>query len=117
MSDTTQAILMTQIPLTIAALATFVIGWRNSRKVDTTIKQNEVLISKTEEIHTLTNSNLARITRQYEVAMMEIEGMKKLIAEMINSRNESTAVKDAATRYVHDAAAAQEHRDKFKDVG
>lgn len=64
------------------ACAAFVISLKNLRKAD-------VIIGKAVEIHTLTNSNLSKITSALDVANEKIAGMEKLIAAGVESKNEA----------------------------
>lgn len=75
MTDAVQLALIASVAPTLAALGAAAIGIRNSRKSDTIIK-------KADEIHTLTNANLTRVTNALEVANTEIIGLKKLVGAL-----------------------------------
>ncbi len=75
MSDAVILALIVAVPSTILACATLIVGVRNSRKTDT-------VIEKAAEIHTLTNSNLSKVTTALEVANEKIEGLQRLVAQI-----------------------------------
>jgi hypothetical protein len=79
MSDPVQLALVTSIAPTLAALAAMIIGIRNSRKADS-------IITKADEIHTLTNSNLTKVTNALAVAQEKIDGLQKLVTTMLDAK-------------------------------
>lgn len=71
---------MTALPPSLLALAAFLQSMRNDRRaaertraLDTKIDTNSaVLVAKTDEIHTLTNGNLARVMMELSLALSRI---------------------------------------------
>jgi hypothetical protein len=77
------------LPPTILALAT----WRQSRK---NTEKADTIISKAEEIHTLTNSNLAEVKAELATANGKIEGVEKVIAALAVAATANQAAAHAA---------------------
>lgn len=75
MTDTALIALIGIVPTTIAAITAAVVSIRNGRKADK-------LATKTEEIHVLTNSNLAAVKAELKSANDRIVGLEKLITGM-----------------------------------
>jgi len=56
------------------------------RTVETAAKADKI-IEKTAEIHTLANSNLAKMEADLSIANVKIEGLERLMANMIESKS------------------------------
>jgi len=54
-------------------------------------RKADALIEKAVEIHTLTNSNLSRVTASLEIALKEIDGLRQLVESLTKAK----AVADA----------------------
>lgn len=52
-----------------------------------TDKKADTLIEKAVEIHTLTNSNLSKVTESLNVALKEIDGLKKLVESQTKAKD------------------------------
>ncbi len=52
------------------------------RKVDASLRQNDQLIAKSDEIHLLANGNLAKMTEQVNESLSEIKHLKELVASL-----------------------------------
>lgn len=77
--------LLASIPPTLLAWAALNSSKRNADKADT-------IINKSEQIHALTNSNLSKVTTALEVANTKIEGLQKLVTEMVATKNQAQEV-------------------------
>lgn len=98
LSDTVLLGLVTAIPTTLAALGALFVSLRNGAKTDKVQAKVEAVDAKAIEIHTLTNSNLSKVTSQLEVANSKIEGLQKLVSSLVTA-------KEVADRVASDAAA------------
>ena len=58
--------------------------------VEATSRKADVIIEKATEIHTLTNSNLSRVTEALNLALERISGLEKLITAMTNGNKKIT---------------------------
>jgi hypothetical protein len=67
------------VPTTLAALGALLVSLRNGKKSD-------IIIEKAAEIHTLTNSNLSKLTSQLEVANSKITGLERLVASLVEAK-------------------------------
>ena len=59
-------------------------------------KKNDIIIEKAVEIHTLTNSNLSKVTAALEVANTKIEGLQKMMASMQEAKTIADRVAEQA---------------------
>jgi hypothetical protein len=75
MSDTVLIALIVAAAPTIAALG----AWRESQK---TTAKTEVVIAKADEIHTLTNSNLAAVKADLALANARILSLEALVSKL-----------------------------------
>ena len=82
--------LITGLPATLAALAAMIVALRTERKSDT-------IIEKATEIHTLTNSNLSKVSAALEVANSRIQGLERLIASQSEAKVIADRVADHTT--------------------
>lgn len=89
MTDATIAIIVAQVPATIAsitaALVAFVAlrkGKAIDKKADTAISKQDRLIEKAGEIHEQTNGQLGRVVAALETALNEIEELKQAIFKL-----------------------------------
>lgn len=73
MSDATLTAIIVSIPPTLVAIGGLIQGIRNGQK-------SAVIIHKAEEIHTLTNSNLTKVTADLALALRRIETLESYIA-------------------------------------
>lgn len=55
-------------------------------------KKSDVIIEKAVEIHTLTNSNLSKVTADNEKLRAEIVGMRELITSLVNDKEVKEAI-------------------------
>jgi len=79
MSDPVQLALITAVPPTLAALAALIVGIRNTHKAT-------AIITKADEIHTLTNSNLTAVKADLVAASERIKSLEQLVASMAAQR-------------------------------
>lgn len=70
MTDAVIIALIGSVTTTIAAVITAVVSVRISKKADK-------LVAKTDEIHTLTNSNFSRLTAELKAANDRLSGFEK----------------------------------------
>lgn len=75
------------LPATIAALAALRQSRKNADKAEVTDKKADDLVKKTDEIHVLANSNLAKVTASLELANEKINGLEKLVTSLMDNRN------------------------------
>ena len=78
--------IITGITTTLGVIATFIISLRNGHKTDVVAAKVEAVDAKAIEIHTLTNSNLSRVTAALEVANTKIDGLQKQVALMVGAK-------------------------------
>ncbi len=82
-----------QVLLIIAAIGVVAVNiitaWKSNtkadvtdRKVDAGLRQNDLIIKKADDIHTLANGNLSEMTKSLAVAMQEIKDLKALVATL-----------------------------------
>jgi hypothetical protein len=83
MSDPVQLALISSIPPTLAGLAALIVGIRNSRKSSA---ENSLIIKKSDEIHTLTNSNLTSVKAELVAASERIKALESLVTSMAAAR-------------------------------
>ncbi len=83
-------------------------------KAETNSAKADTLLQKTAEIVVLADGNLTAAFAKLDVAMARIAGLETLVAEMVSSRNEASALKLETERQVREVAAAVEQREKFK---
>lgn len=87
MSDTPTNITIATIAVAfLAAIPPTLMAWAALRqaksgadKTDVAIAKTDVVSAKADVIHTLTNSNLTKVTQELEAANRRIEGLEKLI--------------------------------------
>lgn len=77
------------LPATIAATAALIVGLNNGAKTETVQAQ-------VAEVHTLTNSNLSRVTRINAVLTEKVEELEKLIARLVEDKNAADRAATAA---------------------
>lgn len=107
-SDSVLLAIVSAVPTTLAALGALFVSLRNGHKADVTQTKIDAVDVKATEIHMLTNSNLARVTSQLEVAntklsgfaaaqeesVKKIAGLERLVADFM-ARGNIQAVADA----------------------
>lgn len=103
MSDPLWLALITAVPATLAAIGALIVGLRNGRKVDVTQAKVEAVDQKAIEIHTLTNSNLSRVTAALDVANTKIDGLQKQVTLMVGARTVAEDAKTIADQVIRDA--------------
>lgn len=97
MTDTQLTIIIAAIPATIAATGALVAtilgviqGAGRERKAEEREEKASVktdsLIEKTVEIHTLTNSNLSKVTAALDAANVKIEGLQTMVANLLKDK-------------------------------
>jgi hypothetical protein len=88
LTDAVVVAIIASIPLTLTSIGTLISSIRNSKKLA--------------EIHTLTNSNLSKVTAQLAVANEKIDGMRELItlqaSEAMSTAIASKQASDATER-------------------
>lgn len=123
-SETVQLALVGSLVPTIAAVGAILIGWwsarktaqaaelaakDNTKKLEVVAAEQKTVVAKTDtiieqgiQIHTLTNSNLTRLTSQLDVANERIKGLEELVKAMIAAKviadDLSTKKVDSETR-------------------
>jgi hypothetical protein len=87
LSDAVLTAIVATIPPTLVAVGTLIVSWRTSGKavvIDTKatalVGKADVIIHKAEEIHTLTNSNLTKVSTDLALALKRIESLEGFIA-------------------------------------
>jgi hypothetical protein len=75
MSDVVVVALIVAIPPTIAAL----LAWSESKR---TTAKADVIVAKADEIHTLTNSNLAAVKADLAMANSRIVSLEALVSKL-----------------------------------
>jgi TolA-binding protein len=79
MSEAILVAIITAVPYTVASMATVIISLMNRG-------QGKAIIKKTDQIHTLTNSNLTSVKEQLATANIKIASMEDIINELRGSR-------------------------------
>ena len=82
MSEAVQIALIASITPTVAAICALIIGIINGRKANVAATKADSLLEKTTEIHTLTNSNLARVQAALDVANEKIKGLEQVLTSI-----------------------------------
>lgn len=98
MTDTVQLALIASIAPTLAACGALLVSILNRQKATETGHKVDTVIEKAVEIHTLTNSNLSKVTAANDVLTAKVEGLQKLVASMVDAKTvaDSVAEKKAA---------------------
>ena len=89
-----------QLLLIIAAIGVVLVNvitaWKQNtktditdRKVEASLRQNDVLLTKAKEIHDLTNGNLSAMTKLRDEALGEIQALK-LLVKALQAEKETT---------------------------
>lgn len=98
MTDVMFGMLMTNLPATLIALGTLWGIIRNTskvegmdKKVDVSLRQNDSIIKKADEIHGVTNGHLSKLTDDLHVAMERITGLEKLVAALSEAKRVAEA--------------------------
>lgn len=92
MIETIPAILTALSPMIVAIAAAAAVMWQASHNATAQSNKTEALSRKTDEIHTLTNSNLASVTSALQVANEKISGLEKLVASMVERGSKAPEV-------------------------
>jgi hypothetical protein len=87
MTDATLTIVLVAIVPTLAAIGAMIVSIINAIKSTENGAKADHIIEKATEIHTLTNSNLSKVTATLDVANAKIEGMQKMISGMLEAKN------------------------------
>jgi septal ring factor EnvC (AmiA/AmiB activator) len=84
LTDTTVifAAAIAAVPPTLTGLAALLLAILNRSSAQMTDTKTDSIIRKADEIHTLTNSNLAEVTKTLQVANEKISGLEKLLGAM-----------------------------------
>jgi hypothetical protein len=77
---------------------------------NTAIVKTDDLLLKAQEIHTLTNSNLSKVTAALDLALQENSSLKKLMATMLASSQEAARLAASSAAAVTLAQAKQDAR-------
>jgi hypothetical protein len=70
------------VPPTLLGVATLWQAITNAASARVTDGKTDAIIRRTDEIHTLTNSNLAEVTKTLQVANEKISGLEKLLGAL-----------------------------------
>lgn len=86
MTDQTIITLVAAIPTTIAAVGALLVSLRTAKNASESAKKADTkadtIIEKAAEIHTLTNSAMAKVQAALAIATEKIAGLETLIANM-----------------------------------
>lgn len=105
MTDTTLVTIaiaaIAALPPTITAFAAFRQGQRNEKKTDDntaltaeTKQKTDDLVRKTDEIHTLTNSNLETVKKELVAANVRIAELQTIIERFVNGKGRERQARD-----------------------
>lgn len=100
MTDIQLTIILAAIVPTLAALGAMVVSVVNAIKSNANGVKADDIIKKAEQIHTLTNSNLSKVTASLEVALARIDGLQKMVAEMSKAKDIADHVAERAAEKV-----------------
>jgi hypothetical protein len=100
MSDAAIHDIVAGLPPTLMALAGLFVAWRNGTKAELAAVASkeraavasakaDVIIEKADQIHSLTNDNLSRVSTALEVANTKIDGLHQLAAETAKNADKS----------------------------
>ena len=70
----------------LAAIPATILAYATLQKSKDNEKKSDIIIEKAAEIHTLTNSNLNAVTQSLKVANEKINGLERLMAEMVSAK-------------------------------
>lgn len=96
MTDTQVTIILASIVPTLAAFGAMAVSVINAIKSNANGIKSDEIIKKAEQIHTLTNSNLSKVTAALEVANARIDGLQKLILSMTEAKTVADHVAERA---------------------
>lgn len=105
MSDIQLTIVLAAIVPTLAALGALMVSVINAIKSNANGVKADDIIKKAEQIHTLTNSNLSKVTASLEVANAKIDGLQLMVAEMTKAKAIADTVAEKAAEKVPAIAA------------
>jgi len=105
MSETAQLALIAAIIPTIAAIAAAVLSVMTLLKSNENGTKSDAIIQKSDVIHTLTNSRLTEVTAQLAVANEKIEGLQKLVSQMMEAEKATNLAAERSTLQIERAAA------------
>lgn len=89
MNPTVQVALIAIIPTCLSALLGFLTllqSKQNAQVASENGTKTDNLVRKTDEIHTLTNSNLSTVTSALAVANEKIAGLEKMVTQLMNKK-------------------------------
>ena len=81
----TETTWVTAVIAAIAAVPPTIVAWATLRQSKLNAGKADVLVQKADEIHTLTNSNLTRVTAELALANDRIAKLEELIGRMSQS--------------------------------
>ncbi len=84
------------VPVTITALASLLVAIRNSSKADVASSKADKLAVRTDEIHTLANSNNERLTMQLATANDRIAHLEGMLATLVEVAKHPTVIHTSA---------------------
>lgn len=97
MTDIQLTIVLAAIVPTLAGVGAMIVSVINAIKSNANGIKADDIIKKAEQIHTLTNSNLSKVTAALEVANARIDGLQVLVSTL-------TIAKAIADQVAHTAA-------------
>lgn len=86
MTDIQLTIVLSAIVPTLAAVGAMIVSVVNAIKSSANGVKADDIIKKAEQIHTLTNSNLSKVTAALEVANAKIDGLQTMVSEMTRAK-------------------------------
>jgi hypothetical protein len=95
MTDNVQLALIASIAPTIAAVGALLVSIHNANKAAAIEKKTDTVIEKAVEIHTLTNSNLSKVSSALEVANQKISGLEAMVGSLAASKQAADALASA----------------------
>lgn len=85
-----------------AVIVNIIVAMKTGKKVDESIKNQQVLSGQIAEVHTITNSNLSAVKAELKQATMQIEEMKTFVRNLTGERDKLAAITaTAAGRVPH----------------
>lgn len=105
MTDVQATIIIAAIVPTLAAFGAMVVSVVNAIKSNSNGRKADDIIQKAVEIHTLTNSNLSKVTASLEVANAKIDGLQAMVTEMTKAKAIADTVAEKAAQKVPSGVA------------
>jgi 5-bromo-4-chloroindolyl phosphate hydrolysis protein len=83
----TDATIVTIVSAIIGAIPATLVAYAALKKAEVVEKKSDTIIEKAVEIHTLTNSQLSKVTAALEVANEKIQGLEKMLTKVEGQTN------------------------------